>query len=320
VSNAASPNENLGGALAGTGSSGTEALIGLLSGVAFGMVSPVVGHPFDLIKTKMQGMACHRDATVLQTVRGVYGSEGVRGFYRGFVPPFVASICFRSAQFSAYSGAYAGCSHYPVLNQPIPYTAGLRPDVVVGAMAAALSRALIETPLEFAKVRIMVSPGHPSKGSAKNAANGVTTSSSIWREIRAASRTSSPLAAIGHMYSGFTPTLLRSMGLLGSFFVMVDYSLRFLPDVMNAPLVGPFFKGGVCATLSWAFCFPFETAKSVIQADSTGTYRNVRFATWVVIGQLYRDRGISKGLYRGFLPGAGRSFFANGVSMLVYSW
>jgi len=36
--------------------------------------------------------------------------------------------------------------------------------------------------------------------------------------------------------------------------------------------------------------------------------------------QLYNERGLAKGLYRGFLPGASRSFFANGTSMIVYAW
>ena len=37
------------GAIAGTGSSFQEAALGMLGGAVFGMVSPVVGHPFDLV-------------------------------------------------------------------------------------------------------------------------------------------------------------------------------------------------------------------------------------------------------------------------------
>lgn len=60
------------------------------------------------------------------------------------------------------------------------------------------------------------------------------------------------------LVSRFIPTLLRTVGLLGSFFVMVDYSVRLIPGVINAPVTGPFFKGGVCATMAWVFAFPFE--------------------------------------------------------------
>jgi len=76
----------------------------------------------------------------------------------------------------------------------------------------------------------------------------------------------------------------------------------------------------VCATTAWVFAFPFESAKSVIQADTTGKYKNMQNSTFKVMFQLYNERGLAKGLYRGFLPGASRSFFANGTSMIVYAW
>jgi solute carrier family 25 carnitine/acylcarnitine transporter 20/29 len=107
--------------------------------------------------------------------------------------------------------------------------------------------------------------------------------------------------------------------LLGSFFVLVDYSVRYIPEVVNAPLIGPFFKGGICATAAWIVAFPLETAKSVIQADHTGQYKKVRHATWKAMRDIVAQKGV-KGLYRGFGPGASRSFVANGTSMIVYSW
>jgi hypothetical protein len=48
-----SPSEKTGvlrGALAGSGSSLQESLFGLWGGVAYGLVSPAVGHPLDTVK------------------------------------------------------------------------------------------------------------------------------------------------------------------------------------------------------------------------------------------------------------------------------
>lgn len=45
VSNVATKDRTLHGAMSGSGSTYQEALIGLASGVVFGAVSPVVGHP-----------------------------------------------------------------------------------------------------------------------------------------------------------------------------------------------------------------------------------------------------------------------------------
>jgi solute carrier family 25 carnitine/acylcarnitine transporter 20/29 len=304
--------ETLKGSLAGNGGTSQEALFGLAAGAVFGMISPLVGHPFDTVKTRMQAEVSYANTGFLQTVMHIYKAEGARGFYRGFIPPLVGSIAFRGLLFSAYSGAYAACEQIPVLHDPLPYTGGLRPSVIVGAMAAAFSRAVIESPLDFVKVRIMV-----GKEAMLDSSSSKVVKNSMVSSFRLFS--ASPVSSIRHVYHGFFPTLFRTMGLLGSFFVMVDYSVRYIPDVVNAPVTGPFFKGGVCATAAWVFAFPFESVKSVIQADTTGKYKNLRNSTWVVMRQLHRERGI-KGLYRGFAPGASRSFVANGVSMSVYTW
>lgn len=340
---AASP-APLKGAMAGTGTSAQEAFVGLLSGAAFGMVSPIVGHPFDLVKTKMQACSSVRhDATLRQTIVQIYRNDGgIRGFYKGFVPPLIGSIAFRSLQFSVYSGTYAFCErHSPLLHTPLPYTGGLQPSVLMGAFAASLARAVLETPLEFIKIQVMVGKTNalfPLPSSSSTAGrrivvtsatiHGTTTATAASTVPASTARliaqglrslTQHPVHTLQHLYHGFTPTLFRTMGLLGSFFVLADYSVRYIPQVVNAPLIGPFFKGGVCATLAWCVCFPLESAKSVLQADHTGRYKNQRFATWQVLKQLYREKGIRNGLYRGFGPGASRSFVANGVSMIVYS-
>jgi len=306
--------KTLHGALAGSGSTLEEGLIGLIGGALFGLVSPVVGHPLDTVKTKMQADTAHLHSTFSQTVKSVYRAEGVLGFYRGFLPPLLGSIAYRGVLFGAYSGAYAACEHVPVLHQEIPYTGGLRASVLVGAMAASVARATIESPLDFIKVRSQI-----GKQAMHDASSGSAVKHSNVRDV-VRSFSSAPVQHIQHLYHGYLPTLFRTIGLLGSFFIMVDYSVRYIPDVVNAPMVGPFFKGGICATTAWIFAFPFETIKSVIQSDTTGKYKNMPGATWHVMKQIYREKGLSRGLYRGFGPGGSRSFVANGTSMTVYAW
>ena len=285
---------SLHGALAGTGSSMEEAVLGFMSGVVFGIVSPVIGHPLDTIKTKMQAETVFQSSTFTQTVKQVWRLQGFKGFYRGFVPPLLGSMAFRGLSFSTYSGTYAACERVKILKEPIPYTGGIRLSVLLAAMAASVARATVESPLDFIKVRSQIGK------------TAMHTTTNPWIQIQ-------------HLYQGYIPTLLRTMGLLGSFFIMVEYSLLYIPQVIHAPLIGPFFQGGVCATAAWVFAFPFETVKSVIQADHTGKYTTMKHATWKVMAQIHREKGI-KGLYRGFGPGAGRSFVANGTSMVVYAW
>jgi solute carrier family 25 carnitine/acylcarnitine transporter 20/29 len=45
------------------------------------------------------------------------------------------------------------------------------------------------------------------------------------------------------LFSGFNALWIRTVGLMTTFFVLIDYSLRYIPDVMNTPGIGPFLKG-----------------------------------------------------------------------------
>ncbi len=110
------------GAIAGGESSSKEALLGLMGGMLFGLVSPSVGHPFDTVKTKMQAEVAYQNLGVMDTVKRMYRLDGFRGFYRGFIPPLVGSVAYRGVLFSAYSGTYAACSQNEYLHSEIPYT------------------------------------------------------------------------------------------------------------------------------------------------------------------------------------------------------
>ena len=43
---------------------------------------------------------------VIKTVRDVYTKEGPVGFYRGWLPPFLGSVVYRSVQFSVFEALY----------------------------------------------------------------------------------------------------------------------------------------------------------------------------------------------------------------------
>jgi solute carrier family 25 carnitine/acylcarnitine transporter 20/29 len=91
---------------------------------------------------------------------------------------------------------------------------------------------------------------------------------------------------------------------------------RAAPELMSRPILGGFLKGGLCATVAWGIAWPIEVVKSKIQAaDSTYRGRSM-MSIW---GSIVKADGV-KGLYRGFLPGAMRSFVANGVGMAVYQF
>ena len=173
----------------------------------------------------------------------------------------------------------------------------------MAGLFASTARAVIETPLELMKVRRQT-------GQSWRAGNAPL---STWAGVRQLVSG----AQLCELYRGFGATLFRTWGLMGSFFIFVDYSVRKIPDVINAPFWGPFFKGGVCATVAWWLVWPMENLKSQVQASTPVAGAET---SWQARArQVLRERGV-RGLYRGIGPGSARSLLANGCSMMIFTY
>jgi len=256
-----------------------EAIFGLGCGVLYGLTSPLIGQPLDTVKTKMQAQGNYMRGGMLNTFSTVVRNEGFFALYRGLVPPLIGSSIFRSIQFGVYNSAFANLKEYPKMQNTIPLTFGIENRVIAAGVLASTCRALVESPLELIKVRRQVGAS--------------------W-DMRS-------------LYKGFGVTWLRTTGLMTTFFILVDSMVRHAPELVNTPGIGPFIKGGVCATVAWWFVWPFEVLKSQIQGNTPGPK--------TIMGRLLfvaRNGGVL-GLFRGILPGSLRSLIANGSSMIVFS-
>jgi solute carrier family 25 carnitine/acylcarnitine transporter 20/29 len=284
--------------LVGTGHETTEALRGLLCGTVYGLTSPLVGHPLDTIKTKMQAQNTYANTSAMKTLLTVFKNEGMKGLYRGLLPPLVGSSIFRSVQFSAYAWAYSRAGTYTALKKEIPYTGGIEVRVIVAGIFSSTVRASIEAPLEYIKVRKQTNQG--------------------WLEAKSyGDALRNPFKEIRSLYRGFSLFWTRTYLVMGTFFILVDSLERHHSDWIALPIIGPFMKGGVCATLAWIVAWPAEVMKNQIQAGTKGAgegniFQRAKF--------LLQHRGGIRGLYRGMGPGIVRSLIANGSSMIAFSF
>ena len=248
--------------------------MGSLSGLAFGLVSPLASQPFDTLKTKMQAEARYARQGMGAVAAQVLRADGAAGLYRGIVPIVMSTGLQKSALFSANAGARRACEESGVRGLPA---------LLVGGLAAGTARTVVETPFELAKVRYQTGGG---------------------------------VGQLSELYTGAGATWARGTLMLTSFFVLCDYSEKAAPELMSRPLLGGFLKGGVCATLAWAVAWPLEVAKNQLQgAEAQAKGR----PTLAIVRELAASDGL-RGLYRGFLPGALRSFVANGAGMAVFQF
>jgi len=140
------------------------------------------------------------------------------------------------------------------------------------------SRAFIESPLEYAKIRRQTQQSWTFRG----------------------------------LYTGFGVTWARCLGLMTTYFILVDSGRRHFPDAFKQPIMGPFLTSGIAATLAWWLVWPLEYMKSQVQ----GAYGE-KMSTLERMRLVVKERGGFLGLYRGILPGTIRSFMSNGTSMIV---
>jgi len=128
----------------------------------------------------------------------VYHRDGLIGFYRGVIPPFIGSTIFRSLQFAAYEAVFTKCETHPNTRVKLPLSGGIELRVLIGALASATTRAVIECPFEYAKVRRQT-------GQTWKLADG---------------------------YTGFRVLYIRTLGLMSTYFCILD-SLRRHTNVFN---------------------------------------------------------------------------------------
>jgi len=71
-------------------------------------------------------------------------------------------------------------------------------------------------------------------------------------------------------FQGFGVTWVRTMGLMCTYFVLVDTGRRNFPEQFKRPLLGPFLVSGLAATIGWWVVWPFEYMKSQVQSGYAG--------------------------------------------------
>lgn len=257
-----------------------EGLIGLGVGVLYGTTSVCVGHPFDTIKTKMQAQHGYENHSMIRSFTTTLRKQGIRGLYRGAIPPLCGSGVYRSVQFAVFESVYT-YSDTQLGRWEIPCTGGLQMRVLFGGFCASTARAIIETPLELAKVRRQTEQS--------------------WK--------------LRQLYNGFGLTWTRTIGLMCTYFILVDTGRRHASDLFNRPVLGPFLTSGLAATIGWWVVWPFENMKSQVQ----GQYGQSNVSVLSRMSRTIKERGFFS-LYRGIGPGTIRSFLANGTSMIVMSF
>lgn len=256
-----------------------EAVLGLFTGGIYGGVHTLSGHPLDTIKSKIQIQHnLFAKSSAFSVAKIMWANEGPRAFFHGCIPPLWGSMVYRGIMMSGYeySFTYLDRNYTKESFLQREVLIGFRPMVAVAAVFASLSRVVLESPIEYAKVM------------------GQTGQAWKFKDI----------------YRGFQWQVLRSTALLIPIFSSLDIFRR-KTDLLTT-LPGNFIVTAGSSFAAYFICWPLETLKNLAQSGTPhagatmkeriaflGGYRGLYLGVWpgITAGGLRNGLGMVAMVY-----------------------
>ncbi|KAH0457117.1 hypothetical protein IEQ34_015024 [Dendrobium chrysotoxum] len=281
----------------------------LTSGTIGGAAQLIVGHPFDTIKVKLQSQPVPlpgqlpKYSGAMDAVKQTIAAEGPRGLYKGMGAPLATVAAFNAVLFTVRGQMEALLRSEP----GVPLT--VQQQVVCGA-GAGVSVSFLACPTELIKCRLQAQSALSS-----SAATGAVKYGGPMDVARHVLRSEGGLRGL---FKGLVPTLAREVPGNAAMFGVYEALKKTLaggPDTSKLGRGSLIVAGGLAGASFWAFVYPTDVIKSVLQVDD---YRNPKFSGSInAFKKIFATEGL-KGLYKGFGPAMARSVPANAACFLAY--
>ncbi|KAI1168139.1 mitochondrial carrier domain-containing protein [Nemania serpens] len=287
---------------AAAGTLGTQ-LRSLAAGGFGGVCAVVVGHPFDLVKVRMQTAEKGVYSSAIDVVRKSIARDGLRrGLYAGVSAPLVGVTPMFAVSFWGYDvGKQLVTSISP------PGAEGLSiAQISAAGFFSAIPMTAITAPFERVKVILQVQGQRLKPGEEPKYKGGVDVVRQLYAE-----------GGIRSVFRGSVATLARDGPGSAAYFAAYEYIKRRLTPrdpTTGKPqgdlsLLAVTCAGGAAGVAMWIPVFPVDTVKSRLQTAEG----NVSIGS--VVRELY-GRGGVKAFFPGFGPALARAVPANAATFL----
>lgn len=278
----------------------------LFAGGVGGICAVVTGHPFDLVKVRLQTAQPGMYTSALDACRKAIVRDGpIRGLYAGVSAPLIGVTPMFAVSFWGYD---MGKNLVRLARGDSQLGTSKSRNFSIAEISAAgffsaIPMTAITAPFERVKVLLQLQDG------------GKKQYSSSWDVVRQLYRT----GGMKSVFRGSTATLARDGPGSAAYFATYEYIKRKLsPESGELSLWAVSFAGGAAGVSMWLLVFPVDTVKSRLQ----GSKENVGLGQ--VVREVYGRAGI-KGFFPGLGPALARSFPANaatfvGVELAYRAW
>lgn len=248
-----------------------------------GVCAVLTGHPFDLVKVRLQTGVYK---TTAECLKGTVAKDGLFGFYRGVMPPLLGVTPMFAVSFWGYDLGKKIVGNVR-LKKVEDFTIG---EISTAGFISAVPTTLVAAPFERVKVMMQIQEGKASMGSV----------------VAEMYRT----GGIRSIFKGSAATLARDGPGSALYFATYEY----LKESLSTPgqdmsLLAVSVAGGFAGVAMWLGVFPVDTIKSTQQSS------NVSISIATATKQIYAKGGI-KGFFPGVGPALARSFPANAATFV----
>lgn len=269
-----------------------------VSGGFGGVCAVLVGHPFDLTKTRLQTASPGTYTGAIDVVKKTLARDGVTGLYRGMVPPLLGVTPIFAVSFWAYDAS----KQLIYALTPNRTSASLSTaELATAGFLSAVPTTLITAPVERAKVLLQVQ----GQGGSEVKYKGVTdVLKHLYKE-----------GGVRSIFRGTGATLARDGPGSAAYFAAYEVTKKFLTPAGSSPsqlnLGAIIVAGGTAGVAMWAIAIPPDVLKSRLQSAPTGTYSGILDCARKTIAA----DGVGA-LWKGFGPAMARAFPANAATFL----
>ncbi|EHY60585.1 hypothetical protein HRR83_000342 [Exophiala dermatitidis] len=270
-----------------------------VAGAAGGVVSVLLGQPFDLIKVRMQ---TEQTSNVVRVVSDIFRNEGPLAFYKGALLPFLGAGAAVSIQFTVFHRVKHALESLNSANSPQAVTRLSYLDFYLAGGAAGIANSIVSGPVEHIRIRLQM---QRRTGSAR-------LYHGPWDCIRQIYGT----AGVKGIFRGQGIAVLREFQAYGCYFVTFEACMQMLAEARgdrreNLPtwLIAP--CGALAGIGFWVGSYPLDVVKTLIQNDGFGQNRVYKNA-WAATVHTWRQgklpaffRGLGPTLFRTMLSSSG---------------
>ncbi|RJE26726.1 Carnitine acyl carnitine carrier [Aspergillus sclerotialis] len=277
------------------------------AGGAGGVCAVIVGHPFDLVKVRLQTAEKGIYSGAMDVVRKTVAREGlVRGLYAGVSAPLVGVTPMFAVSFWGYDlgkTLVTKFSDVRVENNTPQFSIG---QVSTAGFFSAIPMTLITAPFERVKVLLQIQGQNPPPpGQKPKYSGGLDVVRQLYKE-----------GGIRSVFRGSVMTLARDGPGSAAYFASYEFIKRSLtPKDERGNVTGELSlpavltAGGAAGIAMWIPVFPVDTIKSRVQSAPgrptiSGTIKSV-----------YASGGF-KAFFPGFGPALARAVPANAATFL----